>query len=55
MKRPLLLAVLDELHHRHPARAEFALDGVAVGEGSGESIDAHRFTFASNSLTQFST
>ena len=34
--RAVLLPVLGQKHDRHPAAAEFALDGRAVGEGGSE-------------------
>ena len=32
----VVLEVLGEIHRGHAARTEFALDGIAIGEGRGE-------------------
>ena len=53
----VVLEVVREVDRRHAARAELALDAVAVGEGGREAEEglAHCFTFARSSVSQFST
>ena len=41
----VVLFVEGEIHRRHAARAEFALDAVAAGEGGGEAVRDGRAHF----------
>ncbi|HEX6643396.1 MAG TPA: hypothetical protein VF037_01900 [Gemmatimonadales bacterium] len=38
----MVLQIFGEVHHRHPALAELALDAVAVGERGGEAVERQR-------------
>ncbi len=37
---PAVLEILSEVHRRHTTSAQFALDGVTIGEGGGQSVQS---------------
>src|SRR6185312_10109386 len=53
----MVLQILGEIHGRHAAGAEFALDAIAIGQRWGQSSNgvAHCFNFALRSANQLST